>query len=293
MASSSVPCNGGYSLFSAIPYLLFPNDSNQSPNPLTGNEDNLLRFWIHIGLVSFGLLIAIISLFAQIWKPLPYGKHSAANGTCNLPVRPAYMAMNIIPGFVIFTITFFTGLHFNSPINIALYIVFVIHFLSRGLITPLVSRYSENKVTIWVPVQILLLNTYFHYANAEFVGSVDYCRGYYYDPRFIFGAVFFVFGFIINRISDTQVIFLRKSRKDPSYFVPRGFLYHLVSSPHYFGEGLQWFGWAVMTWSLAGLVWWLYTESVFFPRAWHNRTWYRNQFLNYPNQRRALIPFIY
>lgn len=293
MAVSPVPCNGDASLFSIIPYLLFPNDSNQSPNPLTGNEDNLLRFWIHISLVSFGLVMAIISLFAQIWKPLPYGKHSAANGACDLPVRPAYMAMNLIPGFVIFTITYFTGLHFNSPINIALCVIFVFHYITRGLVTPLVSRYSESKVSIWVPMQILLINTFFHYVNAEFVGSVDYCQGYQYDPRFVVGAILFVTGFIVNRISDAQVIFLRKSRKDPSYLIPEGFLYRLVSSPHYFGEGLQWFGWAVMTWSLAGLVWWLYTESVFFPRSRHNYIWYRNQFINYPSHRRALLPFIY
>lgn len=291
--ASPVACNEGLSLFSAIPYLFFPNDSNQVPNPLTGEQDNVLRFWIHIGLVSLGLLIAIISLILRIWKPLPYGKHSDANGSCNLPARPAYMAANLIPGFVVFTITYFTGLHFGSPINIAIYVVFVLHYITRGLVTPLLARYSETKVSIWVPLQMLLLNTFFHYINAEFVGSVEYCTGYEYDPRFILGALLFVIGFIINRVSDTQVVFLRKSRNDPSYFVPKGFLYHLVSCPSYFGEGLQWFGWAVMTWSLAGLVWWLYTESVFFPRAWHNHTWYRNQFLNYPSRRRALIPFIY
>jgi protein-S-isoprenylcysteine O-methyltransferase Ste14 len=203
------------------------------------------------------------------------------------------MAMNLIPGFVIFTITYFTGLHYSSPLNITLYVAFVFHYITRGLITPLVSRYSENRVSIWIPFQILLVNTFFHYVNAEFIGSVDYCVGYAYDPRFIIGVIIFASGFIINRISDTQVIFLRKSRRDSSYAIPKGFLYHLVSSPHYFGEGLQWFGWALMTWSLAGLVWWLYTESVFIPRSRHNHMWYQNQFIDYPSRRRALIPLVY
>lgn len=291
--ASPVPCKGDISLFHVIPYLLFPNDSNQSPNPLTGNVDNLLRFWIHIGLVSFGFIIAIISFFAQCWKPMPYGKHSEANGSCNLPVRMANIAVHLIPGFVFFTITYFTGLHFNSPVNITLFILFIVHYLSRGVITPLVAKYSEARVVIWVPMHALLLNMVYHYINAEFIGSVDYCRGYFYDPRFIIGATLFVIGFIVNRISDTQVIFLRKSRKDHSYLIPRGFLFNLISCPNYFGEGLQWLGWAVMTWSLAGFVWWLYTESVFVPRARHNHNWYKNQFLNYPHYRRALIPLIY
>lgn len=93
--------------------------------------------------------------------------------------------------------------------------------------------------------------------------------------------------------SSLQVIFLRKSRRDRAYFLPRGFLFYLVSCPNYFGEGLQWLGWAMMTWSLAGLVWWLYTESIFIPRSGHNHRWYQSQFLNYPSHRKALIPLIY
>ena len=292
-APSPVPCSGGSSIFSGIPYLLFPNDSNQSPNPLTGNQDNNLRFWIHIGLVSLGLLIAIVSFFVKLWRPLPYGKHSTADGACNVPLRPTYMVVNIIPGFVFFTVSYFTGIQFASPMNIVLFIIFALHYLTRGIVTPIVSRYSENRLTVWIPVQMLLLNIFYHYINAEFIGSVNYCANYYYDPRFIIGAILFIVGVTINRISDTQMIFLRKTRKDPSYYIPKGFLFHLVSNPHYLGEGVQWLGWAVMTWSLAGLVWWLYTLSIFVPRSRHNHVWYKNQFMNYPARRKALIPFIY
>ena len=290
---SPVPCNGDISLFHAIPYLFFPNDSNQSPNPLTGDQDNILRFWIHIGLVSFGLVLATISFLARQWRPLPYGKHSDSNGACTLPLRPSYIITHLIPGVVFFTITYFTGLHFRSPINITLLVLFEVHYLTRGFITPLVSRYSESKLTIWVPLHNLLLNVFFHYVNAEFIGSVDYCRGYHYDPRFIIGAILFVVGFVVNRVSDTQLVFLRKSRRDQAYYIPRGFVFGLVSSPHYLGEGLMWLGWAVMTWSLAGLVWWLYVESVFLPRARHTHKWYKNQFLNYPSRRKALVPFLF
>lgn len=203
--ASPVPCNGDFSLFFGIPYLFFPNDSNQVPNQLTGKEDNHLRFWIHIGLVSFGLIIVVINFVTQLWRPLPYGKHSNADGACVVPVRPAYITVQLLSGVGFFTITYFTGSHFSSPVNISLYAIFVIHYMSRGIITPMVSRYSENRVTIWVPIQILMLNTFFHYTNAEFIGSVNYCKGYYYDPRFVVGAICFVLGFLINRAADTQV----------------------------------------------------------------------------------------
>lgn len=291
--SFPVPCAGDISLYHPIPYLIFPNDTNQAPNPLTGNKDNPLRFWIHLGLVSLGFLLAVISMVGQCVKPLPYGKLSDGDGTCTIPIRPSWIAVYIIPGFFIFTITYFTGIHFDSPTNIVMYLLFTLHYLTRGIITPLISRYSQNKITIWVPLAILLSNTYFHYIIAEFIGSVEYCRGYYYDPRFILGVILFVVGFIINRAADTQLVFLRSSRKDHDYLVPKGVLYYFITCPNYFGEGLQWLGWAVLTWSLSGLVWWLFIEAFFLPRSRQAHTWYRNNFRSYPNRRKALLPFIY
>ena len=289
--SSPLPCEGDVSLNHFIPYFIFPNDSNQIPNPISGDKDNVLRFWIHMGLVCFGFLIAVISILVQCWKPLPYGKLSDGGGFCNLPVRPSWVAVHIIPGFFIFTVTYFTGHHFNSPMNIAMYLLFTLHYLTRGVF-PLVSRYSHNKIPVWVTTSILLTNAYFHYVNAEFVGSVDYCRGYYYDPRFILGAIMFVIGFIINRASDVELLFLRKSRNDCDYLIPKGFLFYLITCPNYFGEGLQWLGWAMLTWSLAGLVWWLFLGALFLPRSRQAHSWYRNNFKSYPSHRKALLPFI-
>ncbi len=122
---------------------------------------------------------------------------------------------------------------------------------------------------------------------------MQYCEGYYYDPRYVIGVLLFVTGFIINRTSDIQVVLLRKSRSNRDYLIPKGFLYYIISCPNYFGEGLQWFGWSILTWSLAGLVWWVFTESVYIPRARHNHKWYKKQFLAYPNIRKAIIPLIY
>lgn len=290
--SSPLPCGGNLSLQHFIPYLIFPNDSNQLPNPITGNKDNVLRFWIHLGLVCFGFLFAVISILVQCWKPLPYGKLSEGDGSCTVYLRPSWVAVHIIPGFVIFTVTYFTGLHFDSPINIAMYLLFTVHYLTRGLLR-LISRYSQNKITVWVPLTVLLTNTYFHYVNAEFVGSVDYCSEYYYDPRFILGVILFMIGFVINRVSDIKLLFLRKSRRDRDYLIPNGILFYFISSPNYFGEGLQWLGWAVLTWSPAGLVWWLFLEALFLPRSRQAHIWYRNNFRNYPSHRKALLPFIY
>ncbi len=77
-------------------------------------------------------------------------------------------------------------------------------------------------------------------------------------------------------------------------FAPRfiGGLFELVSTPNYFGEIVQWIGWAVMTWSLAGLSFALFTVANLLPRGIGHHRWYREHFEDYPDRRRAIVPFI-
>ncbi len=141
-ARKSTSCNG---ISFIIPYLIFPNDSSQPPSTFTGRKDNHIRIWIHVSLLCFGLLIGIVNFFAQWFKPLPYGKLSQSESRCNIPTRLAHIASHFIPGFIVFTIAYFTGLHFNSPVNISMYILFSIHYISRGILTPgtVRTRYSS------------------------------------------------------------------------------------------------------------------------------------------------------
>ena len=293
----SVPCDGAeLSILHAIPYHLFANDSSIPPLLLgiVQLKEIQIRFWLHISLVILGLLLAVASFFVQLCKPIPYGKHAEGHVRCPVPVKIVYVIAHLVPGFIFFTLVYFLeGVYFRNPINIAMYVLFVMHYIIKGLIMPIVSRYSSSRVALWIPIAILITNTLYHYIVAEFIGSAYYCEKYYYDPRFIVGILLFVIGFVIGRIADIQLIFLRKSRKNKDYMIPKGFLFSLISCPNYFGEGLEWFGWAVMTWSLSGLVWWLFVESTLVTRARHNHNWYRVEFSNYPLHRKALIPFIY
>ena len=65
-----------------------------------------------------------------------------------------------------------------------------------------------------------------------------------------------------------------------------------LSNPNYLGEFIEWLGWAIMTWSWAGLVFFLWTVCNLFPRAISNHNWYQNKFEDYPKERKAVIPNI-
>ena len=112
------------------------------------------------------------------------------------------------------------------------------------------------------------------------------------DPRFIVGTVLFIAGFIINRWADNTLRGLRKPG-ETGYKVPYGGLYEYISCPNYFGEILEWFGWAIATWSLPGLTFAIWTFANLAPRAWSHHKWYHDKFSEYPLDRKALIPKVW
>ena len=66
--------------------------------------------------------------------------------------------------------------------------------------------------------------------------------------------------------------------------------FRYLSCPNCLGEMLEWCGWALATWSPAGLAFFLYAVANLAPRALANHRWYRRRFDDYPNRRKALIP---
>ena len=109
--------------------------------------------------------------------------------------------------------------------------------------------------------------------------------------QFVAGFLIFIAGFIINKTADEKLRKMRKNSPD-EYVIPQGWLFNFISSPHYFGEVAEWTGWAVLTWSTPGLAFALFTFANLFPRAWASHNWYRENFSEYPKNRKAIIPFL-
>lgn len=107
------------------------------------------------------------------------------------------------------------------------------------------------------------------------------------------GLGVFGFGMWMNVKSDAVLVGL-KSGGGGGYKIPRGGWFEAVSCPNYLGEIVEWLGWAVMTWSWAGLGFWVYTCANLVPRAYANHKWYLEKFKeDYPMNRKAVIPYLY
>jgi steroid 5-alpha reductase family enzyme len=119
----------------------------------------------------------------------------------------------------------------------------------------------------------------------------EYSSDWINNDIFYLGLIVFFTGMYINIKSDYLVIALRKS-KGPGYHLPTKFMHKYISSPNYFGEIIEWLGWTILTWSISGAVFALWTIANLFPRAFAHHQWYKEQFPDYPKNRKAIIPGI-
>ena len=97
---------------------------------------------------------------------------------------------------------------------------------------------------------------------------------------------------MINWQSDNILIHLRKLG-EKGYKIPHGGFFKWISCPNHFGEIIEWTGFAIMTWSLSGLSFAIWTAVNLIPRALDHHKWYKDTFSDYPQKRKAVIPFLW
>lgn len=174
--------------------------------------------------------------------------------------------------------------------------LFLLHYFQRSFIFPLLMRGKSQ-----MPVGIALMGLAFNCINASLIGAWlfriapdGYYAGWFSQPCFWIGTVIFLAGMAINLQSDYIVRHLRKPG-DTRHYIPRGGMFRYVSSANYFGEILEWTGFAVASWSTAGLlfVWWTFANLA--PRSASLYRRYEKEFGEEFTSlgRKRIIPFIY
>ncbi|THH09246.1 hypothetical protein EW145_g2147 [Phellinidium pouzarii] len=209
-------------------------------------------------------------------------------------------------------------------------LLYLTHYTNRALISPLRSP-GRSKAHISVPLSGILFNivngtligTYLASpACTAFLSGSSRALG---STSFLTGLALWVTGFIGNVLHDEVLLDLRrdaqaKAAKEsgargekkeaarPHYGIPHGYLYRFVSYPNYLCEWVEWTGFALaaapfpsLRLGLTGFTStappWLFLFSEVFlmaPRAYRGHQWYHKKFPDtYPEERRAVIPFIW
>ena len=237
------------------------------------------------------LTLAVIVFLILIFVKAPYGRHKTKGWGVEISAKKGWIIMESIPA-VLLTVMLVLG-HNRDFVVLFFWAIWTAHYVNRAWAWPNRAKLEQKLMPLSVVILAVIFNTINCLLNGIwlFYLSGGYELSWVTDPRFIFGVVIFFFGMIINIKSD-DILFSLRDDGSTGYKIPRGGLFEKVSSPNYLGEIIEWFGFAIATWSLAGFTFAIWTFCNLAPRAFAHHRWYKQEFSDYPENRKALIPFV-
>ena len=171
------------------------------------------------------------------------------------------------------------------------YTLFIAHYINRDIIYPL-SLKSHTKV----PLEIMLSAFSFTFANGYLQGLANQNPSSSGSYDIMIGCGLFVLGMwtnihsdsILQRVKDK----LQKEHTGKKYARVDEFLFKYVSNPNYFGEVIEWIGYAVVVGHPYAFLFAASTASILTPAALVRSKWNKENIKNYPKERKAIVPYI-
>jgi 3-oxo-5-alpha-steroid 4-dehydrogenase 1 len=236
--------------------------------------------------------VGVLTLLGLFFVTAPYGRHSRSGWGPVVSARLGWVIMEAASP-VALSYFFLRGNWSPNLVTVVFLGLFLSHYLNRTFIYPLRMRNGQRPMALSIVAMGLLFNLVNGCLNGLFLNLLAgrYAPEWLLSPRFLIGLALFLGGMVVNLHSDG---ILRNLRVDdePGYRIPRGGLFELVSCANYFGELVEWVGWACLTWTLGGVAFAVWTAANLVPRALAHHRWYRSAFPEYPEKRRAIIPFL-
>ena len=241
-------------------------------------------------------VLAVIVFIALLRINAGYGMMYNKKWGTTVNNRIVWIIMEV-PAFTCMALIWIFSPRAGEATPIVLGSLFELHYFQRAFIFPFLIR-GKNRMP-WI---IILLGMIFNVINTYMIGgwifhvspNDFYSPSWLLSPLFILGTVIFFIGMLINLQSDHIIRHLR-APGDNKHYIPTKGLYQYVTSANYLGEFTEWIGYAILTWSIPGAVFALWTFANLAPRARAIHARYSEEFgeaytsLN----RRYIIPFIY
>ena len=235
--------------------------------------------------------LSAVTFLALLFLSAPYGRHARGGWGPTLPSRAGWILMEC-PSVIAFLVVFALGPRAGDAAPLVLCAMWQSHYIHRAFVFPFRIRSGQRPMPLVIAGMGFTFNIVNSYMNARWLTALapSYPAAWLADPRFLAGAALFVTGYAINQHADYVLLHLR-APGESGYKIPRGGMYRFITCPNYFGEIVEWTGWAIATWSLAGAAFALWTAANLVPRALAHHKWYREKFPDYPPERTAIIPF--
>lgn len=243
---------------------------------------NTSILWMIVGGITL-----VILLFTKIRAP--YGRHTREGWGAMIDNKWGWFFMEL-PALLIMPLLSVLGPREKDVTSWILIGLWVLHYANRTLIFPFRLRTRGKKMPLSIVMSAIFFNCINGLLNGLYFGfyGPDYISPY--SVHFIIGMILFFLGLGINWMSDTKLIRLRKNNH--GYQIPQGGLFRFISCPNHFGEMVEWAGFAIAAWSAPALSFFIWTVCNLLPRALNHHTWYRENFAQYPQERKAVIPYL-
>ncbi len=244
-------------------------------------------------LITIMPILAIIVFIALFFIKAGYGMFRNKKWGVTISNRTGWILMEA-PSFITMFILWATGNVLSNIVLTIFFALFEIHYFQRTFVFPFLMK-GKSKM----PISIMLMGIVFNIINAFLIGyslfhlDNEYNTNWIATPQFIIGTIIFISGMLINIHSDNVIRHLRPEGDTRHYFPQKG-MYRFVTSANYFGELLEWIGFAILTQNIAAWIFVLWTFANLGPRAYVIRKHYREEFGNDTvGNKKCMIPFIY
>ena len=238
----------------------------------------LTLIWIFSGILLFPILIKIKA---------PYGRHTSKKWGITINNKIGWILMEL-PALLICPIYYILQNSNLYTINTIFISLWILHYFNRTIIYPLRIKTKGKRMPLIIAVSALIFNIINGLINGYYLSNTNYLEINYYI--LLLGLIIFFSGLIININSDNKLIGLRLKNEENKYVIPNGGLFNYISCPNFFGELIEWLGFAIITLNLGSLSFFIWTFINLVPRAISHHKWYKDNFNDYPQNRKAIIP---
>lgn len=255
----------------------------------SAHELQFLEFfsWTLIGL-------SVVVFVMLRYQTAPYGRYSRFSSRWwgpNIPAKAAWVIQEFPSLF--WPLFFLIMMPPESFFGIFILVLFFIHYFQRTFIFALNIR--SNNPTRFIPFVLAFFFCFLNgYAQSAFLAKYFiFNKNAQHIVFFILGFIIFALGMAINIHSDWLLRNLR-GPGESGHKIPQGGLFNRVSAANFFGEIVEWLGFALMAgFSLPSVAFLCFTFANIGSRGLHHHNYYLKNFDNYPKNRKAVIPFIW
>lgn len=238
---------------------------------------------------------AVIVFIALYFVKAGYGIFRTKQWGLSINNKVAWILMEAPVFFVMLYMWASNGTPTTLPAFLA-FLLFELHYFQRSFIFPLMMKGQSQ-----MPVAIMLMGVIFNVINGLVIGTSLFTlppsayndgAAYLTHPTAIAGIAIFFSGMGINLHSDHVIRHLRKPGDNRHYLPQKGF-YRYVTSANYFGELVEWTGFALLCSTPAAWLFVVWTAANLVPRAAAIHKRYRDEFDDAVGSRKRILPFVY